>query len=60
MFCIKVISSSSSPLTLTVAVEFNPNKKSVETLKNVDSSTIYCVEGTEIPISHAFTLERVM
>ena len=34
--------------------------KELETLKIYANSTIYCVDGIEIPISHALTLDRVI
>lgn len=54
------ISASVKPATLTDAVVSTPSKKSVDTLKISASSTTYCVDGTDIPISHAFTLARVI
>ena len=54
------MSLSVSPETSMEEVSDTPSSLSVDTLKIFASSTIYCVEGTEIPISHAFTLERVI
>ena len=43
-----------------VEVVFTPKRQSVETWKMFANSTMYCVEGTEIPISQALTLDLVM
>ena len=53
------MSSSDKPSTLTLAVASTPSRKSVEIWNSDASSTTYCVEGTEIPISHAFTHDLV-
>lgn len=53
-------SFSERPSTLTVAVDFISSRKSVGTLKLFATSTTYYVDGIGIPISRAFTLERVM
>lgn len=53
-------SFSLSPATLMEEVVSTPKRKSVDTLKMWANSTTYCVEGTEMPIFHALTLDLVI
>jgi len=57
---INSISLSDNPETFIETVFSTPKRKSVETSKTLVNSTIYCVDGVEIPISQAFIVESIM